>query len=80
MGWNETVILWLLKSGSQYNNLFKDHQMHKGLQRKVQREGGEDTGGVIQMLKTLLVLGCVPRRRKPNCGYEEIKAAIRRNL
>lgn len=31
MGWNETLILWK----SHYNNLFKDHQMHKGLQRKV---------------------------------------------
>lgn len=53
MGWNETVILWLLKSGSRYNNLFKDHQMHKGPKRKVQREGGEDTGGLIQIPEKL---------------------------
>lgn len=73
MGWNETVILWLLKSGSRYNNLFKDHQMHKGPKRKVQREGGEDTGGLIQIPGKL-------RRHTPNCVYEEIKAAIKRNL
>lgn len=74
------MILWLLKSGSRYNNLFKDHQMRKGPKRKVQREGGEDTGGLIQIPEKLLAPGCGPRRHTPNCVYEEIKAAIKRNL
>lgn len=47
---------------------------------KVQREGGEDTGGVIQIPEKLLALGCGPRRHTLNCVHEEIKAAIKRNL